>query len=76
MTIEYEVPQDSHVLIAIYSVEGERVRVLVDEQMPAGLHHVAWDGRDASGTGAAEGIYYCRMETGMLRDMRKILLLR
>lgn len=74
--IEYEIPRDAHVRIAIYDVQGELVRVLVDEQVPAGRYDTLWDGRNASGAMVAGGVYYCSMNAGTLRQTYKLVVLK
>lgn len=51
------------VSLAVYDARGRLVRDLGARAYPAGEHAVAWDGRDASGRGAATGVYYVRMVT-------------
>ena len=48
--------------IAVYNVAGQRLRQLVEGPAPAGVHEVAWDGRDDSGASAASGVYVAVME--------------
>jgi hypothetical protein len=40
------------------------VRVLVDGNLPAGLHEVIWDGRDGRGFTVAPGFYWAVLDTG------------
>jgi len=56
-TIEYYIPRKAHVIIDIFTILGEKVKTLVDSEMPAGSHAVLWN----SG-GQASGIYLYRMQ--------------
>jgi flagellar hook assembly protein FlgD len=40
------------------------VATLVDQPMQAGAHEVRWDGRSASGSTVASGVYLLRLEAG------------
>ena len=73
--IRYALPQQSHVLIEIYNVLGQKVATLVDENLPAGYHTARWDGKDAAGKKAPAGIYLCRMQTGDFVKTQKMTLL-
>jgi hypothetical protein len=42
-TIRYDVPEASAVLIEVYNMLGQRVAVLVDQQMQPGYHEVVFD---------------------------------
>jgi hypothetical protein len=61
-TIHFAVPMDSRVTVEIYDVQGRRVVTLLDQTVPAGYHSIAWDGKTASGQGAATGMYFCRVQ--------------
>jgi hypothetical protein len=61
-TIHFAVPMDSRVSVEIYDVQGRRVVTLLDEHVSAGYHSIAWDGKTASGMGAATGVYFCRVQ--------------
>lgn len=63
-TIRFVLPEGGAVRLSVFDVSGRLVRVLVDEGLAAGRHEVAWDGRDASGRGAAAGCYLTRLEFG------------
>ncbi len=54
--IHYQVPQASRVTLAVYSVAGERVVVLVDEEKVAGSYTVRWDTSNIPA-----GVYFCRL---------------
>jgi hypothetical protein len=74
-SIEFHVPNRTHVLIEIYDVLGRKVRTLVDETL-ASSHARKWDGLDARGERASAGIYFVRMEAGDFRTTRKVVLLK
>jgi hypothetical protein len=59
--IEFALPGPGAVVLAVYNVAGQRVRTLVQGELPAGFHRVGWDGRSASGGRAAAGVYLYRL---------------
>jgi hypothetical protein len=61
--IAYALAEPGHVTIEVFSVDGRRVRTLLDETRPSGEHRVAWDGRTESGQMAAAGTYLLRFRT-------------
>ena len=72
--IRYEVPNQCHVKISIYSLSGQLVTSILDETVSAGLHAVRWNPK-----GAATGVYIYSLETGETgekRLMNKMLLLK
>ncbi|MCU0644745.1 MAG: T9SS type A sorting domain-containing protein [bacterium] len=64
------------VQLKIYDVLGRLVKVLVDQEQSAGSYAVSWDGTDLGGNRVASGIYFYRLETGLLKSIRKTLVLQ
>src|SRR5580765_3314995 len=49
------------VQLAVYDIAGRRRARLVDQELPAGVTEVTWDGRDAAGVRVASGMYFVRL---------------
>jgi hypothetical protein len=75
-SIEFGIPQATHVVVAVYNVLGARVAILVDQTLPAGYHAAVWDGTLTNGSPAASGIYFYRIETDQFVSVRKMVLLK
>ena len=75
-TIHFELLQPAHVTVRVFSVRGTLVRTLADAAYPMGRQSVDWNGRDAHGTTAAAGIYFCEFRAGSLREVRRLALIR
>jgi hypothetical protein len=74
--ITFGVNRSGKVTLDVYNVAGRRVRRLVQSNMPVGLHHAAWDGRDARGNMVALGIYLVRLETTGQSLAHKLVMVR
>lgn len=61
-TMRYGVPREGYVRLSIYDVRGRLVRMLVDENRQAGLHHPEWLGLDDNGRKLPSGLYILRMQ--------------
>ena len=55
--LEYSLPEESDVVLAVYDLAGRRVRTLVNSRQTAESHQTTWN----SG-GLSRGIYYYRMQ--------------
>ena len=75
-TIEFQLPADGEVLVAIYNIQGQQVHRLVDGFLPAGSHQLGWDGTSDAGNAVASGIYICQVTQGEQRQMHRMLLLK
>ena len=75
--IRYDLPRPDRVKLAVYAVNGQRVRLLADLPVQeAGRHTARWDGRDDSGREVAPGIYFYRLETSRFSATQRMTLLR
>ena len=74
--IDYQLAQAGPVSLTIYNTLGQRLRVLVQEKRAAGVHQVAWDGRDASGREVADGVYVYRLASSHGVLTRRMLRLK
>jgi hypothetical protein len=61
--LSFALAKGGPVQLAIYSVDGRRVRQLVAGAREAGVYQVAWDGRDEGGSAVPAGVYYARLMT-------------
>ena len=69
--INYSVPLDSKVTISVYSITGELVRELVNEDMAAGSYSV-----DFNGSNLASGMYIYKMVAGNFVQTHKMMLMK
>jgi Bacterial Ig-like domain (group 3)/FlgD Ig-like domain len=62
--------------LAIFSVDGRRVKTLAQGAREPGEYHVVWDGRDGDGRMLSPGLYYARLVTEQGQFTRKLTFLR
>jgi hypothetical protein len=70
-TIEFSLAHSEQVSICVYSILGELVEKLADEQRSAGPHKVVFNAHNRP-----NGIYYYVLEAGGFREVRKAILLK
>ena len=75
-TITYSLDKQKWVNVSVFSIQGRRIKDLVDDAQGAGEHKVSWDGRDDGGLPVASGIYLCRLQAGSKRMIIKMTLVR
>ena len=63
-SIRYTLPEPSEVVLSVYNVRGQKIRVLVHSVQAAGQQAVPWDGRDAAGHAVSSGLYLYRLKAG------------
>ncbi|OQY26638.1 MAG: hypothetical protein B6244_13025 [Candidatus Cloacimonetes bacterium 4572_55] len=76
-TMNLFLPDASRVTAKIYSVTGQLVRTLCDQEMsPSGFRRLHWDGTLSSGENASSGVYFLDLQTNDFRQCRSMLLIR
>ena len=73
-TINYALPRDGNVTISIYSVNGEKVKTVLNQFMEKGFHTVEWNGTNQNGSPASTGIYIYELIAGDQRLAKKMFL--
>ena len=56
------------------NISGQKVRGFISDYMMAGVHSVAWDGRDDNGISLSSGVYVSRVSVGELISSRTMML--
>jgi hypothetical protein len=74
--IPFALDQEGRVRLAVYNLSGQRVRLLLDQVLPAGQHLARWDGYLQTGEKAASGVYLYRLEAGGHTQSRSMSLLK
>lgn len=74
--IQYTLQEVAKVQITIYTLLGQRVGVLEDNDRGPGTYTLPWDGTDAHGNPLAGGSYICCVQAGSHREFIKIMLLK
>ncbi len=75
-SIQYTLPQSSHVQLVIYDALGRQVKTLVDASQDAGAHTLIWDGCDDAGKQLSSGIYFLKFEAGEFSHKARLVILR
>jgi hypothetical protein len=69
--ISFSLPSAEKTLLTVYNSLGQVVMTLVNEDMPAGQHQVAFDASALS-----SGVYYYKLQAGSYNRVKKMMLVR
>ncbi|HUT98282.1 MAG TPA: FlgD immunoglobulin-like domain containing protein, partial [bacterium] len=75
-TINFSLPSDSHVRLAVYDLSGRLITTLVDDTLTAGRHTLGWDGTASRGTSVQSGVYFYKLDTETDSATRRLVLVR
>ncbi len=74
--IRYDLPEDAHVMIRIFDIQGRMVKTLVSGQEKAGRKSIIWDATNQIGEQVAAGMYLYLIQAGEFQKTRKMVLLK
>jgi reprolysin-like metallo-peptidase family M12B/flagellar hook capping protein FlgD len=74
VSMDFALAREVRLDLAIFSVQGRRLRTLASGIWPAGRHRIVWDGKDDSGRRLGAGIYLVRgVGAGTILRRRAVL---
>jgi hypothetical protein len=74
--VSFHIAEEGDATVAVYAVDGRRVRSLVAGWFGAGQHEVVWNGRDDQGRDVPSGVYFYRLTTARASETRRMVLIR
>jgi Peptidase family C25/Propeptide_C25/Abnormal spindle-like microcephaly-assoc'd, ASPM-SPD-2-Hydin len=75
-SIGFAIHETGNVMISIFNIKGEKVKTLLNENLPVGIHNVLWNGRDDVDKSVSSGVYFYRFESAKKVQLRKMLLIK
>lgn len=75
-TISFKIGKKSNVSLDIYSILGEHVVTISNQEYLPGEYNVTWNGRDKNGNLVNSGIYIYKLTTEFYIDSKKMVMLR
>jgi len=70
-TVVFDLPEKSFVSIKLYSITGEEIETLVNEEMESGRYHFLIEGNSLS-----SGVYFLRMMSNDYVSTKKIIMMK
>jgi hypothetical protein len=74
--IAFELDRASSCRLTVFDLQGRQVASLVDGELEAGTHRVAWQATDAQGNPLPSGVYFACLRAGIYAETRKLTLVR
>jgi flagellar hook assembly protein FlgD len=76
-TMQLDVPAGAErVRLAVYNVQGQLVRTLVDAVVSPGRREFVWNGMDDAGRPVSAGIYFARCRSDAGSGTQKLVLMK
>lgn len=74
--IAFTLLRDARATLRVFDAGGRLVVTLLDQDLPAGRHTVAWDGLDGRRQRVATGVYFYQLRNGAEIQTRNMVLLK
>jgi len=75
-TISIHLEDESLLNLDIYSVQGRKIKTLVNNMLPPGNYQFHWDGTDEKNNPVASNLYFCKLTTRDNTEFIKMLLIK
>ena len=74
--IPFALPQSGRVVLNVYTISGELVATILDNDLAAGNYKAIWNGKDKSGRMVSSGMYLYRIQAEQFTSVKKMVLLK
>jgi len=75
-TVAYDIPEASDVLLEIYNITGQRVKILVNKRQEPNRYKVQWNGTNEAGAQLSSGMYFYRIQAKDYSSVKKLILMK
>lgn len=76
VNIAFSLRDSGPVRVEIFNIRGQKVSTLHSGDLQSGNHRLTWNGKDASGRGAASGLYFARIQSARQQQVLKLMLMK
>lgn len=74
--IAFEIPRRENVTLKVFNINGELIKILVNQNLSAGRYDVVWDGKNEFGADVTTGVYIYQLNAGHFSKSNRMILLR
>ena len=75
-TIDFNLSFQTNVKLDIFDISGRNINTILDEERPAGMHSINWNGKNQSGTNEGSGMYFYRIKVNNYENTRKLIYIK
>ena len=68
--------ESEFVQLTIFSLNGQRVKSLVNSVQQPGHYQVSWSGINEQSENVSTGVYFVKLKVGLFTNIRKIILVK
>jgi flagellar hook assembly protein FlgD len=57
----------------IYNINGQKIISILNDEFPAGLQKITWQGNDSQGNRLKKGVYFYHLKIGEYEVIKKLV---
>ena len=65
-----------NIRLSIVDISGNEIKVLANNNIPAGVKSFQWDSKDRNGKPVPSGVYFYHLETSSFKTSKKMILIK
>jgi len=75
-TFKFNILKEGKVRLNVYNIKGQKVKNLIDMYSTSGNFETMWNGLDDSGKPVSTGIYFYRLESSGVTEIKKLIIVK
>ncbi len=75
-TIRFTLGESEVASLDVFNIRGNRIRTLINDELPGGHHQIIWDGKDNNGSYVGSGVYLYRLSTDSFEETKKMIMMK
>ena len=76
VTISFSLADSEKINLDLFSITGQKIKVLANKQLPSGNYNFLWDARKKDGVLLKEGVYFVRLQYREQVIIKKVIFSR
>ncbi|MCF7913356.1 MAG: T9SS type A sorting domain-containing protein [Candidatus Cloacimonetes bacterium] len=72
----FRINEPQKIDLRIYNLKGQLINILCSETLPAGEHHITWNGKNRLEQDVSSGVYLALLKTASQQYVMKLILLK
>ena len=74
--LQVEIPKSGSLLIQVFTLDGNLVKLIERAKVGAGIYNYSWDGTNGAGDPVARGLYFVRVTGPKVDEIRKVMVIK
>ncbi len=74
--IRFDLPKEGYVMLKVFNMNGQMIKILESRNMQPGYHSIIWDGTNNNGKKVSTGMYFYSIDIDKFHDTKKMVYIK